>query len=124
MNKTLLLLSISLIVILFSCGTDDPSEYNGKWELITKPELDYNYFWELKDGNVSIYHNDTLGNVDTCATGEYIAKNKILTIVAPVNFCQWSTYDGEWDVHRHTSKFLTLIRYLPRGTIYLEFIKR
>lgn len=125
MKKLGFLLPIIAVALMLSCGTSDEANYNGKWELITKPLRSYNYFWNLQDGIATIYTVDTAGTqIDTCTTGDYIAKNRTLTIAAPVDFCQWSTYDGEWDVHRHTDEFLTLIRYLPRGTIYLEFIKR
>ncbi len=114
-----------LCLIAFSCAKNDTADYNGTWELITKPLIEYNYFWKLTDGWAEIYTEEISSQkIDTCATGEYLVKNGAITIQAPIDYCAWSTYDGEWDVQKHNGEILILIRYLPRGTIYLEFINR
>jgi hypothetical protein len=125
---TFLIINIALLS-LFSCK-EKAQDFNGTWELITAPVTGFDYFWELhdtdnKEGLVSIYMVDTLnGTVDTCSKGDFFVKNNVITIGAPIAFCEWTVYDGEWDVHRLNGQFMTLIRYLPRGTIYLEFAKR
>lgn len=124
MKQLIFLFSAALIVSFTSCTKSDVSDYNGKWELITKPIQEIDYFWEMTDGHIDIYTVNSVANIDTCTTGDYLVKNSVITIAAPIRYCTSSTYDGEWDVHKHTDKFLILIRYLPRGTIYLEFIKR
>lgn len=118
-----------VLTVLASCS-NKAEELNGEWELITAPQTGFDYFWHFaqgdkKGGNVAIYVKDTLsGEIDTCSTGDFFVKNSVITIGAPIAFCEWSTFDGEWDINLLNSKKLALIRYLPRGTIYLEFAKR
>jgi hypothetical protein len=120
---------LTCIVTFFSCEKK-AKEFEGRWQLITAPVTAYDYFWLLGDaegktGEFAIYVTDTInGETDTCTTGNFFIKNSVITIDSPALTCQWSTYDGEWDVHRLNDQFMTLIRYLPRGTVYLEFIKR
>ena len=119
----------SILVGSISCS-NDAKDFDGKWELITAPVTRFDYFWTFQEtgnnaGLVTILTSDTLnGETDTCSAGEFFVKNNVITIGAPIKFCEWSTFDGEWQVHRLNDNFMTLIRYLPRGTIYLEFIKR
>lgn len=119
----------SVLVTVLSCSKE-AKDFDGRWELITAPVTGFRYFWtfqeaEKKEGEVTVYVTDTLtGDNDTCSTGDFFIKNGVVTIGAPVSFCEWSTFDGEWDIHKLDDNFMTLIRYLPRGTIYMEFIKR
>ena len=120
-----LIFPVFLCLGLFSCSKKDETSFNGTWELITKPLPEYKYFWKLTDGWAQIYTEEIESKkIDTCTTGEYLVKNGAITIQAPIKYCAWSTYDGEWDVQKSNGEFLILIRYLPRGTIYLEFINR
>lgn len=130
MRKILIISFFSALLALnLSCSKDE-QDFEGNWELITAPLTGYRYYWDFTQteedsGNVAIYTVDTLsGEVDTCSSGYFYVKNRVVTIGAPIAFCQWSTFDGEWDIHKLDKEFLTVIRYLPRGTIYLEFIKR
>ena len=115
-------------IIISSCGKD-ATDVEGKWRVTTKPITGFQYYWVFKaiddeSGSVAIITEDTVSlEIDTCSVGAYTVKNKVISIGAPVDFCEWHTYDGEWDIHKLNNEFLTLIRYLPRGTIYLEFIK-
>jgi len=119
----------SVLTTLVSCS-NDAKEFEGKWELITAPVTGFDYFWSFqesgnKEGIVDVFVTDTLsGETDTCSSGDFFVKNNVITIGAPIAYCEWSTFDGEWDVHKLNDEFMTLIRYLPRGTIYLEFAKR
>jgi hypothetical protein len=119
----------SVLVTFLSCGKE-AKQFDGKWELITAPVSGFDYFWtfqetDSKEGLISITTYDTLsGEIDTCSKGDFFVKNNVLAVGAPIKFCEWSTFDGEWDIHKLNSEFLTLIRYLPRGTMYLELIKR
>ena len=130
MRKVISVICLFSATVAFISCNKDAENFDGKWELITAPVTGFDYFWtfqeiDSKTGNVAVFTIDTLsGETDTCSTGEFFVKNNVVTIGAPIRFCQWSTFDGEWDIHKLNKNFLTLIRYLPRGTIYLEFIRR
>ncbi len=130
MKKLLTIISFSCILAALASCNKDAEEFNGRWQLTTAPVTAYDYFWsfeqtDTKEGFITIYTTDTVtGESDTCSTGDFFIKNSVVTVGAPVAFCQWSTYDGEWEILKLDKEFMTLIRYLPRGTIYLEFVKR
>ena len=127
--KSKIIIYFSLLALLMSSCGKDVTDVEGKWRLSTRPITGYDYYWEFTDiddesGSVSILTQDTITQeVDTCSKGVYTVKNRVINIGAPVDFCEWHTFDGEWDIHKLDDEFLTVIRYLPRGTIYLEFIK-
>lgn len=128
--RTFSVITLSIITLLLASCSDKAKDFNGRWKLSTAPQTIYNYYWDFqalddKTGIVTVLTEDTTtSQFDTCSTGEFRIKNKVLTIGAPFEFCQWHTFDGEWDLHEFNDEFLTVIRYLPRGTIYLEFIKQ
>ncbi len=128
------ILSAFLLVFLYSCKSDSSieSDVEGRWELITKPYfnpiLNYNprYFWEFKGNNIYVTFTDSNEVlIDSCVTnGIFEIKNGVLGVIAPIVSCGESTYDGEWEVQKLDDKHMYLLRYLPRGTIWLEFAKR
>jgi hypothetical protein len=130
MRKVISIICFFTVLLASISCTKDAVDFDGQWELITAPVTGFDYFWIFKEtdnkaGSVTVYTTDTLSNEsDTCSSGDFFVKNNVITIGAPIAFCQWSTFDGEWDVHKLNDNYMTLIRYLPRGTIYLEFIKR
>ena len=125
MKPFLFILSFLIVFGIVSCDNNKEKEIEGRWELVTKPVGDYLFFWEMKGGQISVTYSDSsFSFIDTCAKGTYIIKNGVFSVVAPIEFCEFSTYDGEWEIQKLDGKYLTLLRYLPRGTLWLEFAKR
>lgn len=131
MKKFLPFFIVFIVALAFSCKKDKEKNVQGRWELVTKPYFGPNlayeqrYFWEIREGKIYVTYTDTNEVlIDSCATGTYEIKNSVLSVIAPIEFCGESTYDGEWEIQKLDSKFMTLLRYLPRGTIWLEFAKR
>ena len=38
------------------------------------------------------------GQFDTCSIGNYVHKNHILSVHTQANFCNYSSYVGDWDI--------------------------
>ncbi len=130
-NFILIFLFIASFLVISSCGGDKEEKIEGRWELVTKPYFGPNlayeqrYFWEMRAGKIYVTYTDTNEVlIDSCAIGDYTIKNGVFSVIAPIKFCGESTYDGEWEIQKIDDKFLTLLRYLPRGTLWLEFAKR
>lgn len=127
MKKFLFLLPFVLIsVVILSCGDDDKEEdIQGTWELVTKPVGGFRFFWEMKEGKIKVsYMDSSATDTSVCVEGDYIIKNGVFSVIAPVAYCEFSTYDGDWEIQKLNKKYLYLLRYLPRGTIWLEFARR
>lgn len=106
----IILLSVFAILIA-ACGDDREETINGDWLVFSGPSLSdtYNYYITFNDGNVYITTQmDGELTRDTCATGNYVLKNTVLTIAAPRRSCHGLTYDGDWNVEKLEENVLVI----------------
>jgi hypothetical protein len=130
MKKLLYILLPVLALGLFNgCEEQNTEDLQGKWELISKPNEDFEYTWHFTGNQVFIESTDNKvpydGSFDTCNTGNYILKNGVLTIAASNTFCNYSFYSGDWEIQKLDKQFLT-IRQDAGGTVgalWYEFVK-
>lgn len=124
---------ISVLVIaifsitMFSCNKQQDNKIQGEWSLVSRPpgEQDTEYYWQFNEGDIYItYLIDGETVRDTCVRqGNYLIKNNVITIAAPVVFCNYITYDGDWAIEVLKSDAMRLRRDAANGTITYEFVK-
>jgi hypothetical protein len=130
MKKLIYILSPILALGLFSaCEQQSSEDLQGTWELVSKPNNETDFKWTFKGAKVYIEATDNRfpydGSFDTCSIGNYFLKNGVLTIAASANFCNYSSYVGDWDVQNLDVGFLTIRQdgSSNDGTLWYEFIK-
>lgn len=129
MKKIGLILSVVAILsvgIFSACNKQKEAKLVGEWTLVggtSATTETYDYFFTFTDEKVTITTREK-GSLEreTCATGNYVVKNNVLTIAAPTRFCQYITYDGDWDIETLNDDVL-VIRQTGNGANTLEFVK-
>tara|TARA_B110000211_G_C14060865_1_gene545448 strand:- start:1289 stop:1693 length:405 start_codon:yes stop_codon:yes gene_type:complete len=131
MKRLLYILLPVLALGLFSaCEEQNTEDLQGSWELVSKPNENYDYKWTFQGTKVYIGSTDLYypldGSFDTCSAGNFILKNGVLTIASTAIFCNYTSYAGDWDIQRLDKEFLTIRRDATSGNtgvLWYEFVK-
>ena len=123
-------LPIIALCLFNACSDQNKEDLQGEWELISKPNDNFEYKWSFRGTKVVIESTDNDepfdGSFDTCAMGNYFLKNGVLTIATSTSFCNYSFFAGDWDVQKLDKKVLALRLNATdqnSGTIWYEFEK-
>ena len=130
--RKLLFILLPFIALFFlnACNKQNIEDLQGSWELISKPNNEYDYKWTFKDSKVIIESIDNKepydGSFDTCNLGNFFVKNGVLTIATTEDFCNYSFYAGDWEIQKLEQEYLTLRRNASdgnSGTLWYEFVR-
>lgn len=129
MKKLLYLIIPVLSIVLFttSCEEENAQNLIGEWELVSKPDQNFEYKWKFTNSQIIISATDNQvpydGSFDTCVVGNYVMKNGVLTIAAELIYCNYSLYVGDWDIEKLDNSFLTIRQESNNGSTWYEFQK-
>lgn len=125
LNRITIIAILSLFII--SCNKQQENKLQGEWRLVSRPDgqQDAEYFWQFTEGDIYITYllpDETVR--DTCVSqGNYLVKNNVITIAAPVVFCNYISYDGDWAIEVLQSNALRLRKDAANGSTTYEFVK-
>ncbi len=107
------------VTLLFACTNQREELIKGSWQKIESKEMDVITYWEFDNQN-NVYKIVYSGNgIDTIGQGNYIIKNKVLTIAGNSNM---PYFYGDWEIHKLNDEVMVLL-FTDSGLEYYEFLK-
>lgn len=123
-----LVLTVSIILLIYSCQDKQEDRMKQSWKLVKIDRntfVDYHQVWDFDGTNMYIIDiNDTSGVTDTIDYGSYSLDAGLSKTMMEIKDCAHEELNGNWEILTLNEDILIMLND-PPGSVwnYREFVK-